>query len=88
MRDVGAGTEEMDIIFEVETLRARLHWGAKRTVADEEEMNVGATFCDLGGDVQEESVIFGGYEIADVRDYGRTAGNRDAVAMRRNFVAC
>ena len=40
-------------------------------------MHVRATFCDLGGDVQEERVIFGGYEIADVGDYGCTVGNEE-----------
>ena len=69
-------------------MRAHLHWGAKRAVADEEKMNVRATFCDLGGDVQEERVIFGGYEIADVGDYGCTVGNGNTVTMRRIFVTC
>ena len=33
-------------------------------------------------------MIFGDYEIADVHDYACTVGNRDAIAMWRNFVTC
>src|SRR5580692_7664998 len=86
MRDVGAGAKEMDMIFETKALRARLHWGTKRAIANEEEVNVGAAFCDFGGYVQQEGVIFGGYEIADVADYGSAGGNRHVVGMWRVFV--